>query len=421
MMRRIFNEKAKPLPISKMMVWKAFKKVRSNKGGAGIDQVTIQDFEQDLENNLYKLWNRLASGSYFPPSVKEVEIPKDKGKVRKLGIPTVADRIGQQVVKDLIEPKLEKVFHPSSFGYRPSKSAHQALLKVKQNTRLFDWVLDLDISKFFDNVDHNKLLKAVDRHIEESWIKMYIERWLTAPKVTKEGMEEGRKGKGTPQGGVISPILANLYLHYTFDKWMEINFPQLEFVRYADDIVIHCMNKEQAEEVLGKLQVRLKECSLEAHPDKTKIVYCRDFRRTRKTGSVRFDFLGFSFRPESKRSSGTGRMFLGYDCTVSKKNYSKMVRVFRDLKLHRATMSNLEDLAQKLNPKIRGWMQYYEKARKRSLTNVFHRLHNRLVKWIINKYKRFKGSVRRGIQYLRRIHKSYPYLFYHWSVGYPLV
>lgn len=403
------------------MVWKAFKKVKSNKGGAGIDQVTIQDFEQDLENNLYKLWNRLASGSYFPPSVKEVEIPKDKGKVRKLGIPTVADRIGQQVVKDLIEPKIERVFHPSSFGYRPSKSAHQALLKVKQNTRLFDWALDLDITKFFDNVDHNKLLKAVDRHIEESWIKMYIKRWLTAPKVTKEGMEEERKGKGTPQGGVISPILANLYLHYTFDKWMERNFPQLEFVRYADDIVIHCMDKEQAEEVLGKLQVRLKECSLEAHPDKTKIVYCRDFRRTRKTGSVRFDFLGFSFRPESKRSSRTGRMFLGYDCTVSKKNYSKMIRVFRDLKLHRATMSNLEDLAQKLNPKIRGWMQYYEKFRKRSLTNVFHRLHNRLVKWIINKYKRFKGSVRRGIQYLRHIHKSYPYLFYHWSVGYPLV
>ncbi len=420
-MSRIFKEKAKPLPISKKMVWLAFKKVKANKGSSGVDQISIQIFEEDLENHLYKLWNRLASGSYFPPSVKEVEIPKEKGKTRKLGIPTVGDRIGQQVIKDLIEPRLESEFHESSFGYRPSKSAHQALNQVKQNTRRFDWVLDLDITKFFDNVNHQKLLKALDKHIEEAWIKMYISRWLTAPKLTKEGVLEQRHGKGTPQGGVISPLLANLYLHYTFDKWMDMNFSELSFSRYADDIVIHCISEEQAKEVLNKIQLRFIACGLEAHPDKTKIVYCKDFRRTKTSKAVKFDFLGFSFLPESKRSKAKGRMLLGYDCVISQKNYSKMVGVFRDLRIHRATSSNLEDIAQILNPKIRGWMQYYEKIRQRSLTNVFHRLHNRLVSWILNKYKRFKGSVKRGFKYLRSIYKSYPYLFYHWSIGYPLV
>jgi group II intron reverse transcriptase/maturase len=420
-MSRIFEEKARPLPISKGMVWQAFKKVKSNKGSAGVDNVSIQKFEEDLENNLYKLWNRLASGSYFPPSVKEVEIPKDKGKTRKLGIPTVADRIGQQVVKNLIEPRLEKEFHNSSYGYRPSRSAHQALLLVKQNTRRFDWVIDLDITKFFDNVDHQKLLKALDKHIEERWIKMYIERWLTAPKLSKEGVTEQRQGKGTPQGGTISPLLANLYLHYAFDKWMDRNFPELAFVRYADDIIIHCINEGQSKEVLDKVQLRLKECGLEVHPEKTKRVYCKDYRRKKTGKAVQFDFLGFSFRPESKRTKGSGKMFLGYDCTINQKNYSKIVEVFRSLKIHRSTNYTLEDIARILNPKIRGWMQYYEKFRKTSLTCVFHRLHNRLVKWILNKHKRFKGSVKRGFDYLRGIYKSYPYLFYHWELGYPLV
>lgn len=420
-MSRIFKEKAKPLPISKKMVWQAFKKVKSNKGSAGVDQVSIQNFEEDLENNLYKLWNRLASGSYLPPPVKEVEIPKDKGKTRKLGIPTVADRIGQQVVKDLIEPRLEKEFHKSSYGYRPSKSAHEALRKVKQNTRQYDWVLDLDITKFFDNVEHEKLLKAIEKHIKEPWIKMYIERWLVVPKLTKAGELEQRQGKGTPQGGVISPLLANLYLHYTFDKWMDREFPELAFARYADDIVIHCISEGQSKEVYSKLQLRLKACGLEAHPDKTKIVYCKDYRRKKTGKAVKFDFLGFSFRPESKRTKGTGKMFLGYDCTISQKNYSRIVRVFRDLNIHRSTNSTLEDIARTLNPKIRGWMQYYEKFRKRSMTSIFHRLHNRLVKWILNKYKRFKGSARQGFKYLRGIYKSYPYLFYHWNLGYPLV
>jgi len=418
-MRRIFKEKTKPLPISREMVLEAYKKVKSNKGAAGIDRVSIQDFDKNLSNNLYKLWNRLSSGSYFPPSVKEVEIPKGKGKTRKLGIPTVADRVAQQVIKDLIEPSLEGEFHEHSYGYRPLKNAHQALSEVRRNTRKYDWVIDLDIEKFFDNVDHRKLMLALDRHIMESWMKRYIQRWLEAPKVTKEGEVIQRTGKGTPQGGVISPLLANLYLHYTFDRWMSINFPQLAFVRYADDIIIHCWSEIKGKEVLTKVQDRFKECGLKAHPEKTKLVYCKDFRRKKKGKPVKFEFLGFSFRPESKRSKD-GKMYLGYDCTVKKTNYTKMVKVFRDMKIHRCNGS-LAEIAKQLNPKIRGWMNYYEKFRKRTLNNVFHRLHDRLVKWILNKYKRFKGSVKRGFKYLRQLHKHYPYLFYHWSIGYPLV
>lgn len=420
-MSRIFKEKAKPIPISKEMVWIAFKKVKANKGSAGVDQLSIEDFEKNLENNLYKLWNRLASGSYFPPSVKEVEIPKGNGKMRKLGIPTVADRIGQQVIKDRIEPRLEEVFHDSSYGYRPSRSAHDALQKVKNDTRRFDWVLDMDITRFFDNMDHHKLLIALDRHVEQTWIKMYLKRWLEAPKLTKEGKIEQRHGKGTPQGGVISPLLANLYLHYTFDKWMEVNLPQLTFTRYADDIVVHCKSEDQAKEAYCRIRSRLKQCGLESHPDKTKIAYCKDYRRKEKGNAVKFDFLGFTFRPESKRTKATGKMFLGYDCTISQKNYSKMVSVFRNLNLHRATSRTIVDIAKVLNPKIKGWMQYYHKFRKGCLNNVWHRLHNRLVKWILNTYKRFKGSVRRGFKYLKAIHKHYPYLFYHWQVGCPLV
>ncbi len=419
-MSRIFKEKTKPLPITKIMVWDAFKKVRRNKGSGGVDRMSIQGFESDLENNLYKLWNRLASGSYFPPMVKEVIIPKGKGKTRSLGIPTVADRIGQQVIKDLIEPKLEKEFSENSFGYRPLKSAHQALEIVRNNIRNYAWVIDLDISKFFDNMDHEKLLLALDKHIEENWIKIYIERWLEASKVLINGEIKAALGKGTPQGGVISPLLANLYLHYALDKWLELNFSETPFVRYADDVIIHCVTERQATDILEAVGTRLQACDLELHPDKTKIVYCKDYRRKERGNPTKFDFLGFSFKP-SLRKSKRGGVFLGRECVLSKSKYSTIVKEIRELKFHHWTGATMEDIAIELNPKIRGWMQYFEKFSKGCLKNVFHRLHNRLLKWLLNKYKRFKGSRRQGVKYLREIHKYYPYLFYHWKVGYALV
>ena len=362
----------------------------------------------------------MSSGSYFPPAVKEVEIPKSNGKQRKLGIPTVGDRVGQQVIKDLLEPRLEEVFDDSSYGYRPLKSAHQALAAVRNNVRNYAWVIDLDITAFFDNVDHSKLLLALDQHVEERWIKMYISRWITAPIKKANGELEAKQGKGTPQGGVISPLLANLYLHYTFDKWMKKTNPNLAFVRYADDIIIHCHSEDQANEVLENMQNRMEECGLSTSPEKTSIVYCKDYRRKLKNKKTKFSFLGFSFRPESKVSK-RGGMFLGYSCEISKKSYSKLVKELRDTRFHKWSGGTLQDIAELLNPKIRGWMNYYDKFRYRTLKDVFHRLHERLIKWVLNKYKRYKNSWLKGLGYLKRIHKTYPTLFYHWEIGYAFV
>lgn len=418
-MRRIFEEKAKPIPISRKMVWEAYKKVRSNKGSAGIDKVSLTMYEANLSDNLYKLWNRLSSGSYFPPAVKEKQIKKDTGKIRKLGIPTVSDRVAQQVIKNYIEPRLEAEFHDSSYGYRPLRSAHQALTSVRENVRKYAWVIDLDIAQFFENVDHKKMLLALDRHMEERWIKMYITRWLQAPIAKQNGGIVEKQGKGTPQGGVISPLLANLYLHYTFDKWMDINFPDLAFVRYADDIIIHCKTEKQSKYVLEKLQTRLHESNLTTQPEKTSIVYCKDYRRKETGKKVKFDFLGFSFRPESKRSQ-RGGMFLGFDCEMSKKSYSKIVKEIRDSHFNRRARS-WQEIVDMFNSKIRGWIQYYDKFRSRTMTKVFHRLHDRLVKWIMNYFKKFRRSKKRAISYLKYVHRRFPTMFYHWEIGYHLV
>lgn len=418
-MRKIFEEKTKPLPISKEMVWKAYKKVKSNKGGAGVDKISISQYEENLSGNLYKLWNRLASGSYFPPAVREHEIKKDNGQMRKLGIPTVSDRIAQQVIKELLEPRLEQEFHESSYGYRPLRSAHQALNCVKENVRKYAWVIDLDITAFFDNVEHEKLIKALDRHVPERWIQMYVKRWLEAPVFRLDGSIERRTGKGTPQGGVISPLLANLYLHYTFDKWMELKFPQVAFVRYADDIIIHCVSENQACFILRELKSRLAECGLSVHPEKTRIVYCKDYRRKQEGKKSKFDFLGFSFRPVSKPSK-RGGMFLGYDCEISQKSYSKLVAEIRHTRFDR-WLTSWQEIADLLNSKIRGWIGYYDRFRPRTLTKVFHRLHNRLIKWIRNRFKRFRNSKKRAIAHLKYVYRHYRYLFYHWQIGYHLV
>jgi group II intron reverse transcriptase/maturase len=419
-MRRIFEEKARPLPVTEQMVVSAYEKVRSKGGGAGIDNVSLSDYRLKLPDNLYKLWNRMSSGSYFPPAVKEHEIDKSDGKKRKLGIPTVEDRIAQQVIKDYLETRLENIFHENSYGYRPLRSAHQALSCVRENVRSYAWVIDLDIKSFFDTVSHEKLMLALDKHVEEKWVKMYIKRWLEAPIVRTDGSIINRSGEGTPQGGVISPLLANLYLHYTFDKWMDIHFPNLSFVRYADDIIIHCKTENQSHYVLDKVCERFKSCNLTVHPDKTKIVYCKDYRRPAIEGKeTKFDFLGFSYRPVSKKSQ-RGGMFLGYDCEMSKKSYSKIVGEIRDTHFDRWAKS-WADIATLLNEKIRGWIQYYDKYRRSTLTSVFHRFHNRLAKWIQNYYKKCKGSITRAYEHLRYIRRHYPTLFYHWEIGYPIV
>ena len=400
------------------MVWQAYKEVKANKGGAGVDSVSMEEFDAGRDKHLYKLWNRMASGSYSPPPVKEVEIPKKDGKVRKLGIPTINDRVGQMVIKDYLEPRFEKIFSPHSYGYRPNKNAHQALAAVRENCWKYDWVIDLDIKGFFDNISQEKLMKAVHKHVPEKWARMYIQRWLNMPVQAKTGELISKQGKGTPQGGVISPLLANLFLHYAFDKWLEQNASTVKYERYADDAIIHCKSKAHAERVLTRLHQRMKECELELHPDKTKLVYCRDFRRQGKYPVVKFDFLGYSFQPRTAKSKKTGKLFLGYDCAISINSRKQLAEKLEELDIINMSFKSIVGIAQKLNPIIRGWVHYYGKFRGYELSKVFYLLRCRLVRWARKRYKRYRNSLNKAYKWLGRVRKQYPNLFYHWQLGF---
>lgn len=411
-------KETKSVPISHQMVWEAYKKVRSNGKSAGIDQISMDEFDVQRSKHLYKLWNRMASGSYFPPPVKETEIPRQDGKTRKLGIPTISDRVGQMVVKDYLEPRFEKIFSPNSYGYRPDKSAHQALDAVRTNCRKTDWVIDLDIKGFFDNIDHEKLLKALEKHVSEKWCLMYIKRWLQTPVQTKTGELVQKQGKGTPQGGVISPLLANLFLHYAMDKWLERTHPTVNYVRYADDAILHCRSKVQVDYVLRNLRKRMLYCGLELHPEKTKIVYCRDYRRQEKHENVKFDFLGYSFQPRTTTSPKTGKLFLGYDCAISISSKKRIAEKMRELDIPHLTHKSIVGVAQFLSPYIRGWINYYGRYRLTEMNSIFQLLRRRLVQWARKRYKRYKGSLNRAYEWLERIKKQFPSLFYQWQLGF---
>lgn len=413
----LWNE-TKSIPVSKEQVWLAYKKVKANQGSAGVDQISMEEFDAQRSKHLYKLWNRLASGSYFPPPVKEVEIPKKDGKVRKLGIPTIADRVAQMVVKEYLEARFEKIFSPNSYGYRPDRNAHQALEKVRQNCRKTDWVIDLDIKGFFDNIDHERLMLAVQKHVPEKWCLLYIQRWLTMPVQTKSGELIQKQGKGTPQGGVISPLLANLFLHYAMDKWLEQNHPKVEYVRYADDAILHCRTKTEAEQTLTALDERMKACGLELHPEKTKQVYCRDYRRQDTYETVKFDFLGYSFQPRSTKSKQTGKLFLGFDCAISISSKKRIADKLEDLKIDRLNFKSIVGVALYLEPFIRGWINYYGKYRITELKPVFLLLRQRLVWWARKRYKRYKTNMVKAYRWLDRVQKQFPYLFYQWRYGF---
>ena len=413
----LWNE-TKSIPVSKEQVWLAYKKVKANQGSAGVDHISMEEFDAQRSKHLYKLWNRLASGSYFPPPVKEVEIPKKDGKVRKLGIPTIGDRVAQMVVKEYLEERFEKIFSPNSYGYRPDKSAHQALEKVRQNCRKTDWIIDLDIKGFFDNIDHDKLMLAVQKHVPEKWCLIYIQRWLTMPVQTKSGELIQKQGKGTPQGGVISPLLANLFLHYAMDKWLDQIHPKVEYVRYADDAIIHCRSQVEAEQTLKALDERMKACGLELHPEKTKLVYCRDYRRQDTYETVKFDFLGYSFQPRSTKSKQTGKLFLGFDCAISISSKKRINDKLEELEIDRLNFKSIVGVSLYLEPFIRGWINYYGKFRITELSHVFQLLRQRIVWWARKRYKRYKTSLNRAYDWLARIRKQFPNLFYHWRLGF---
>lgn len=414
-MNELFETKSKTIPITKDMVREAYRKVRSNKGSAGVDEQDLKKFEENLSGNLYKLWNRMASGSYFPQPVKEVIIPKSNGGERKLGIPTVSDRIAQEVIKAYLEPRLELVFSSSSYGYRPHKSAHHALGKVRENVRNYPWVIDMDIKSFFDEVDHELLLKAVEKHVPEKWVKLYIKRWLEAPVQTKAGLVL-KEGKGTPQGGVISPLLANLFLHYVLDKWIEKKFPNVTFVRYADDVIVHCISEAQSQYILKAIKARLVDCKLRLSEEKTKIVYCQDYRRAKcKDYPKGFDFLGHSFKPMSKKSN-RGGMFLGYDCEISMKARKRVIEQWKTMDFHRNTTLTIQSIAEKVNQQSRGIIQYYGKMNIEAVGKLFLNLDYRLAKWVKNKYKSIGNSYQKANDWLRDIKSKFPTMFYHWQL-----
>ena len=407
--------KTKPFNISKELVLEAYLQVKANKGAAGIDNQSIADFEADWKNNLYKIWNRMSSGSYFPPPVRTVSIPKSNGGTRRLGIPTVADRIAQMVVKLSLEPEVEPHFHPDSYGSRPGKSALDAVGRARERCWKDDYLIDLDIRGFFDNLDHSLIMRAVRKHTDGQWILLYIERWLKAPIQLEDGTLEER-ARGTPQGSVISPLLANLFMHYAFDKWMQEKHTYAPFERYADDVVVHCKNQQQAEYLRKEIARRLAQCRLELHPEKTRIVYCKDGQRKGQAEHERFDFLGFTFRPRLSKDK-FGRYFVNFSPAISDQAKKAIRSEIRSWKLHWRSDRRLEELAEQINPIVQGWINYYGRFYRSAIYQPLRQLEWYLGRWATRKYKRFKQHHAWARRWLGRIARSDPGLFAHWRLG----
>jgi group II intron reverse transcriptase/maturase len=406
----------KPFDIEKKRVYEAYKAVKSNGGAAGVDGQTIEQFEADLKNNLYKIWNRMSSGTYFPPPVRAVPIPKKTGGQRILGVPTVADRVAQMAVKQVIEPDLDAVFLTDSYGYRPRKSALDAVGVTRERCWKYDWVLEFDIKGLFDNIDHTLLLRAVRKHVTCKWALLYIERWLTAPMVQEDGSIIARN-RGTPQGGVVSPILSNLFMHYTFDLWITRAHPDLPWCRYADDGLVHCRSEREAEALRAELQARLAECHLELHPTKTKIVYCKDGKRKATYPNVKFDFLGYCFRPRWVRRLRDNIMFCGFNPAVSPAALKTMRSTIRDLGIRHRTQMSLADIALQINPLLRGWIEYYGRYAPSALAPVLRYVNQTLLAWAMRKFKRFAAHKIRASRFLQTIAKTNAELFVHWRIG----
>ena len=407
-------DKTKPFDITKREVWEAFKRVKANQGTAGVDGQSIEQFEGDLTNNLYRLWNRLCSGSYFPPPVRRVDIRKDEKSTRPLGIPTVCDRIAQTVVKRYLEPILEPLFHGDSYGYRPGRSAHQALSVARQRCWRYDWVLDLDIKGFFDTIDWELLLRALRRHTDCKWVLLYIERWLKVPVSMPDGTLVERN-QGTPQGAVISPLLANLFLHYVFDCWMTRHYPDIPFERYADDIICHCVSEEQARVLKEALAQRFAQCRLALHPHKTRIVYCTDANRRCRYPEQCFDFLGYAFRPRSS-SNCEGNLFVSFAPAVSDKATKAMHQRIRRWRLHHRNDLALEEIARWVQPVLAGWVRYYGRFHPTVLRRALRTVDDFLVRWAKRKYKRLRDHPTRAWGWLHRVQARQPNLFAHWAM-----
>lgn len=407
----------KPFEIPKRLVWEAYQKVRRNKGAAGVDEQSLADFAQDEKNNLYKLWNRMSSGSYFPSPVKAVDIPRPGGKgVRRLGVPAVADRIAQTAVTMVLEPGAEKVFHPGSYGYRPGRSALDAVGVCRERCWEARWVIDLDIEAFFDTVPHDEILQAVARHTGLRWVLLYVRRWLRAPVRHADGTLENRD-RGTPQGSAISPLLANLFMHYAFDAWIARTQPQVKFERYCDDIIVHCVSAAQAKYVRSIITARLWRFGLRLHPGKTKIVYCRQEGRPEQYPDTAFTFLGYTFRPRSARTR-TGELKEGFLPAFSKAAGKAMAATIRSWRLGRRTDLSFAEVAAMINRVVAGWINYYGHFCKSLLISFLaQRLNPHLVKWAMRKFKHLHRSPAKARQRLAHIAATHKGIFVHWRHG----
>jgi RNA-directed DNA polymerase len=402
----------KPFGIDKRVVWEAWKHVKANQGAAGIDDESIAMYEANLKDNLYRMWNRMSSGSYFPPAVRLVEIPKKNGGVRTLGIPTVEDRIAQSVVKAYIEPSLEQLFHPDSYGYRPGRSALQALEVTTERCLERNWVVEFDVQKAFDELDHGRVMRMVRLHVKERWAVMYIKRWLKAPFVKVDGSVVQRT-KGVPQGSVIGPLLMNLFMTYAFDRWMQEIHPYCSFARYADDAVAHCWTEKQAQYMLGAIGRRLGQYGLQLNLQKTSIVYCRDSRRREEHARKQFTFLGYTFRPRAAKNRH-GKLIQCFLPGVSLEATKKMLRTIRSWKLQRQTPASIGELATRYNPILRGWWNYYGRFYKTALRRVFESFEATLARWVRRKYKKLLRHEGRSFVWLWRVARRQPNLFVHW-------
>jgi RNA-directed DNA polymerase len=384
-----------------------------NGGAAGVDKESIEMFEGKLSGNLYKLWNRLCSGSYFPPPVKGVPIPKKSGGVRMLGVPTVADRIAQTVVKQVLEPILDPLFHRNSYGYRPGRSALDAVAMVRRRSWEYDWVVEYDIKGLFDNIDHELMLRALRKHCQTPWVLLYIERWLKAPMEVEDGKPVVRD-RGTPQGGVVSPLLANLFLHYALDVWLTQNMRSVRFCRYADDGVIHCKSEEQAKLVMRRVQERLRECGLEMHPEKSRIVYCRDINRQENHPVTQFTFLGYCFRPR-KAVDKYGRIDVNFAPAVSREALTSMRQTVRGWHIQLKCDKSLGDLSNMFNPVLRGWANYYGRFHASALKPLWRNVNAYLARWLMRKYKHLARHRTRAHYELSRLASNSPGLFVQWE------
>jgi RNA-directed DNA polymerase len=407
------QEKTKPFNVAKSLLWESWRRVKANQGAEGIDEQTIEDFESDVSKQLYRIWNRVSSGSYFPPAVKAVPIPKKSGGVRLLGIPTVADRVAQTAVALVLEQSLEPLFDDDSYGYRPGKSAQDAIGITRQRCWQYDWVIEYDIKGLFDNINHDLLLKALRHHCTDRWILLLVDRWLTAPLQDKDGRQQPRT-VGTPQGGPLSPVLANLFLHYALDHWLRRNHPSVPFCRYADDGILHCTTETEAKQMLMHLDARLRECGLELHPEKTRIVYCKDANRRGKSEHVQFDFLGYTFRPRTLKNRH-GELFTSFAPAMSRSAAKSIRQKVRRWRLHSKSMHSLEALAEMINPTVRGWIGYFCRYHQWSFGRIERHLDIAIVRWAMRKYKRLRGHKKRTHAWLAAKRGTKPSLFAHWS------